>query len=181
MKNQAVQQLSKARKALWIGAASILLIPFIAMQFTDEVAWKLADFLVFGGFLTAGILTYEAATLKNRPSSYKIAIRLAIFSAILMMWMNGAVGIIGNESNDANLMFFGVLLVAFLGSLISRFKPKGMSLTMVVTAGAQLLVFAVAWIAGWGFTGPITLFFVAMWLISARLFHHSTSQSPQPE
>ena len=84
--------------------------------------------------------------------------------------MNGAVGIIGSEDNDVNLMFYGVLLIALIGFLVSRFDPLKLAIAMRITAGAQALVFVIALVMGWGFTGPLTAFFMAMWLGAARLF-----------
>ena len=54
---------------------------------------------------------------------------VAALGAFFLVWVNGAVGIIGNEENQANLLFFGVLAVAVVGSLIARFRAKGMALT----------------------------------------------------
>jgi len=87
--------------------------------------------------------------------------------------VNGAVGIIGNEGNNANLLFYGVLAVGLIGALIARFEPQGMARAMIATAAAQLLVFVIALVAGWGFTGPITFFFLAFWVGSARLFQNA--------
>ena len=41
---------------------------------------------------------------------------------------------------------------------------------MAATSVAQALAFVIALIAGLGFTGPITVFFAALWLIAAWLF-----------
>ena len=77
------------------------------------------------------------------------------------------------RDNDANLMYYGVLAVGLIGALMARFEPQGMARAMIATAVAQGLVFVIALVAGWGFTGPITLFFVAFWLVSARLFQNA--------
>jgi hypothetical protein len=45
-----------------------------------------------------------------------------------------------------------------------------MARALVATALAQVSVAVIALITGLGFTGPITVFFAALWLISARLF-----------
>jgi hypothetical protein len=51
-----------------------------------------------------------------------------------------------------------------------------MARAMVATALAQALVFAAALIAGLGFTGPITVFFAALWLTSAWLFRKAARE-----
>ena len=39
------------RPAMWGGAALLLLLPLVAMQFTREVIWDAADFAIFGTML----------------------------------------------------------------------------------------------------------------------------------
>ncbi len=63
---------------------------------------------------------------------------------------NGAVGIIGSEDNDANMLYFGVLAVGVVGALMARFRPIGMMLALIATALAQMLVAVIALTAGWG-------------------------------
>ena len=41
--------------------AFILLVPLVAMQFTDEVVWTLSDFVVAGVLLFGSVLVYELA------------------------------------------------------------------------------------------------------------------------
>lgn len=41
-------------------AAAVLPVPTVAMQITNEVKWNAADFIIFGGMLTAACLTFEA-------------------------------------------------------------------------------------------------------------------------
>ena len=148
----------------------MLLVPLIAMQFTDEVNWGVADFVIFGALLFGVGITYELAVRKTGNAAFKAAVGLALLAAFLQFWINGAVGILGPEDNDANMMFNGVLLIGMIGFIVSRFDPRKLALAMYVTAGAQALVFVIAMVMGWGFTGPLTAFFIIMWLGSAQLF-----------
>jgi hypothetical protein len=103
-------------------------------------------------------------------------------AAFFTVWFTGAVGIIGTEGNPANLMFAGVLLVALLGAIISRFQPTGMAGSMLAAAFVQVFVGVIAYAARWGTTDPswpwdvvgATGFFTALWLISAGLFRLAT-------
>src|SRR5687768_13711801 len=155
------------RMAVWGIAALVLLLPLVAMQFTEEVAWDLADFATFGAMLAGACGTYELAARATGSGAYRAAVGVALAAAFILVWMNLAVGIIGNEENPANLMYGGVLAVGIVGAIIARFKPHGMARALVATALAQALVAVIALIAGLGFTGPITVFFAALWLISA--------------
>jgi len=167
------------RMAAWTTATLVLLLPLIAMQFTDEVAWEVTDFVIFGALLVGTGVAFELASRKSGNTAYKTGVGVALAAVFLLIWVNGAVGIIGNEGNDANLMFYGVLAVGFIGALIARFEPQGMARAMIATAGAQVLVFVIALLAGWGFTGLITLFFLAFWFVSARLFQTAARGGPE--
>lgn len=159
--------------AAWGSAAGFILLPLLAMLVTEEVNWGLEDF-AFATALVLGVgLTFEMAVRMTRNTAYRAAVFIALVAAFLLFWINAAVGIIGNEENPANAMYFGVLAVAILGALIARFRPVGMTLALVATAIAQVLVFLIALIAGFGFTGPITVFFAALWLTSAWLFREA--------
>lgn len=143
--------------------------------------WEILDFAVFGAMLVGVVLIGWLARQKSRSSAYRFAVGIALAAAFILVWVNGAVGIIGDEGNDANLMFFGVLAVGAVGSLVARFHPRGMARAMLVTAMAQASVAAIAVNADLGATGPawpgdvllLTAFFVVMWLLSAWLFRKS--------
>lgn len=142
------------------------------------MAWEVEDFVVFGAMLAGTGLAFALARRRSRRKPYRFAVGVALVGAFLLMWINGAVGIIGSENNDANMLYFGVIAIGFLGAIITRGRPRGMSLAMFMAALAQVSIAAVALITDWGVTGPIspwdvvvlTVFFAALWLISAWLF-----------
>lgn len=151
----------------------ILLIPFMAMQFTDEVDWKLFDFVVAGILIFGAGITFELVSAKMNNTFYRAAAALTVLTALILIWVNLAVGIIGMEDNPANLMYAGVLIVAVTGIVIARFRPKGMALALFVTALAQMLVGVISLIAGWGYSIVIDGLFAALWIGSALLFRHA--------
>lgn len=140
--------------------------------------WGIEDFAVLGAMILGVGITWASARRVANSEPYRSAVGVALVGAFLLMWINGAVGIIGSENNDANMLYFGVIAIGILGAIIARGRPRGMSLAMLVAALAQVSVAAVALITDWGVTGPIspwdvivlTAFFTALWLISARLF-----------
>ncbi|HYH94464.1 hypothetical protein [Hyalangium sp.] len=148
----------------------MLLLPLFAMQVTDEVDWDVADFALFGAMLVGAGGTFELAARMTGNNAYRAAVGVALAAAFILVWMNLAVGIIGNEENPANLMYGCVLAVGILGAVIARFQPHGMARALVATALAQALVAVIALVAGLGYTFVLTGFFVALWLISAWLF-----------
>ena len=169
-----------------LATAFILLLPLLAMQFTDEVVWDLADFVVAGALLLGTGFTYELVARKGGNIAYRAAIGIALAAGLLLVWANLAVGIIGNEDNPANLMYFGVLAVGIIGALIARFRPRGMARALFATALAQTSVAVIALVAGLGspWSGPLELsllngFFVALFVGSAWLFRRAAHGRPE--
>lgn len=163
------------RFAGWGTAALLLLVPLVAMQFTEEVNWTASDFAFAAGVFGSVGLGLELA-VRNGNAAYRMAAGVALAVAFLLVWINGAVGIIGSEQEDANMLFGGVIAVAVLGASIARFRPAGMARAMAAAALAQLLVppIASAFVAGASAWAPevlaSTAVAVAMWLLSAWLF-----------
>ena len=99
--------------------------------------------------------------------------------------MNGAVGIIGSEDNEANLLYGGVIVVGAIGAVIARFKPEGMARALFATAFAQTLVAVIALVGRLGspYSGPLEIvtvngFFVALFVGSAVLFSKAAGDRP---
>jgi len=183
--NDEGQRGSRWRIAAWGSAAILLLLPLLAMQFTDEVDWDETDFVVFGAMLAIACGTFELSARMTGNALYRAAVGVAVVAAFILVWINLAVGIIGNEDNPANLMYGGVLAVAIIGAVIGRFRPIGMANALLATALAQALAGAIALIAGLGSTAPsfpeaivvLTGFFAGLWLISAWLFRKAAHWS----
>ena len=80
---------------LWFALATLvlLLIPLLAMQFTDEVNWGLGDFLIMGvlifGFSSLFILVTRKIPIK-KPAIFGFA----LFIVFLIIWAELAVGIL---------------------------------------------------------------------------------------
>ncbi len=77
-------------------AGVLLLIPFVAMQFTDEVKWSGFDFLVMGILLGGTGLVCELILRKIRKSSNRIILCLVAVGVLVLVWMELAVGIFGS-------------------------------------------------------------------------------------
>jgi peptidoglycan/LPS O-acetylase OafA/YrhL len=148
-----------------------MVLPVIALRGVDPAQWDPPGDFVFLALLLAGVgLTYEAAARVSDAKAYRAGVVVALATALLSAWINLAVGIIGSEDNPANWIYAGVLAVAGAGAVFARFRPFGVARAMAVAAAAQILAFVIALVAGFGFTGPITVFFAGLWLISAWLF-----------
>lgn len=80
---------------IMLTVAGLLLIPLIAMQFTNEVNWTLADFVVAGVLLTVTGLMCELVMRKVNKIKYRITICAVLLAALLLVWLELAVGIFG--------------------------------------------------------------------------------------
>jgi hypothetical protein len=76
--------------------AILLLIPFIAMQFTNEVNWSVSDFMVAGVLLLGTGLLCELVMRKVKNIKTRLAICGVILFALLIIWIELAVGIFGS-------------------------------------------------------------------------------------
>ena len=56
---------SRLRIVAWGAAATLLLVPLVAMQLTDDVAWTAGDFVAAGIFLFTPIVVYEIVVRKT--------------------------------------------------------------------------------------------------------------------
>lgn len=75
--------------------AFILLIPLVAMQFTDEVNWGLNDFIIIGALLFSTGLVYELIVKKIRNTSYRTIAGIVLAAALFLIWAELAVGVFG--------------------------------------------------------------------------------------
>ncbi|PXA98308.1 hypothetical protein DMC47_09265 [Nostoc sp. 3335mG] len=164
----------------WGGALSLLALPALF-----GAPWTLSDYgfaailcALAGGAIELGLL---AAT----NIAYRLGTMVAVVAAFLLIWVNAAVGFLGNEDNPANAVFGFVLLFALGGAVLARFAARGMARAMTATAIAQLLAGVVGWSLGWASPGTNGVYevtigtglFCGLWLISAALFARAARQS----
>lgn len=79
---------------VWLATvtAVILLIPLVAMQFTDEVNWTAADFFVMS-FLIFSIGSLFILVARRTDRKYRVVIALLLATVLLYIWAELAVGI----------------------------------------------------------------------------------------
>lgn len=89
------QSVGKQLGLVVLATAAILLIPFIAMQFTGEVNWTASDFVI-AGVLLAGIgLAYVLATVNMRKPRNRLITGALFAAALVFIWAELAVGLVG--------------------------------------------------------------------------------------
>lgn len=77
------------------GTGFILLIPLVAMQFTDEVDWNLFDFFVIGTLLFGSGLVYIAIARNIKDPLYRAILATVFVGLVFLAWAELAVGIFG--------------------------------------------------------------------------------------
>ena len=114
-------------------------------------------------------------------TSYRLAIGVALATVLFLILAIGALGIIG-EGGRADRVYAAVLAVLVVGTVIARFRPRGMALALVATALTQLVVTAIA-LAIEDLEGAsvvdilgINAMYAALFSLSAWLFQRSAEQ-----
>lgn len=89
------QPLVKSISIVLLTVASLLMVPLVAMQFTNEVDWTLSDFVVMGVLLIGTGLTLVAALRMVRTPRNRAIACVAILGAFFLVWVELAVGLFG--------------------------------------------------------------------------------------
>ncbi len=107
-------------------AAFLLLIPFTASFVTAEMEWTLSDYILVWLMLFVAGTTYKLVSRLSTDYTYRAAVALAAITGLFMVWSNLAVGIIGNEDNAINVVYFIIIMIGFIGAFWVRFQSKGL-------------------------------------------------------
>lgn len=75
--------------------AFMLLIPFVAMQFTTAVNWSLFDFIIAGALLFGTGLLMHFAWRKAKNKQYRYLLITVILLVLCIVWAELAVGVFG--------------------------------------------------------------------------------------
>ncbi|MGD8496332.1 MAG: hypothetical protein PVF05_09100 [Gemmatimonadales bacterium] len=163
----------------WSAAALILLLPLVAMQFTDEVNWTAGDFAFAALLILAVAVPSELVVRKTGDAAYRAGAGIALATGFLLLWSNGAVGITDSE---ADLWLALVPAVGVVGAFLARFRPGGMAIAMFVTALTQASIAVATLIMGIvpAFNTPVEIlgingFFVVLFVGSGLLFRNATA------
>jgi hypothetical protein len=100
-RRQSLETTSRPTVRVALVTACILLVPLVAMQFTDEVDWGVFDFVLAGVLLAGSGLLIELAVRKPGNVAYRVAATAIGVAAIVL-----------GEADDApGLVLFGCLLI----------------------------------------------------------------------
>jgi hypothetical protein len=162
----SIRNIRKGVVAVFAVTGAILAIPLIAMQFSTEANWTSFDFVVAGTMLLVSGLTAEYLWRLSGSFEYRAASLLTVFTGLFMLWVNLAVGIIGNEDHPANTLYSLVLIVGISGAFAARFRPAGMAVAMTVTA---ILLAAIPVVAFFLWRMPLDIAMVRTFVLNSML------------
>ena len=94
MKTTGTDNIMQNKAFVWVALATglILLIPLVAIQFTDEVAWTLIDFAAAGTLLIGAGSTFVLTA--RMPPRYRVVVGIVLAAAFLWVWAELAVGVV---------------------------------------------------------------------------------------
>lgn len=162
----------------WGAAVALILAPLAAMQLdAPGVVWTLSDF-IFAIVLIGGVgLLFELGVWASRSWAFRGGVALGLAAGFLTIWINLAVGIVGNEDNPINLVFMVVVALAIAGSVVAWGQARLMARAMAVPAAIQAAIGIIVFASNAnaeppGRIGLLILIegFAALWLASALLF-----------
>lgn len=87
---------SKRLIIILIAVVVILVIPLIAMPFSDEINWTLSDFIVAAMLLFGFGLMFDLILRKIKKRKYRIVLSVILLLALILIWAELAVGIFGS-------------------------------------------------------------------------------------
>lgn len=81
------------RFVLWGAIFGCLLVPMLAMQVTDEVAWTGSDFIAATVLLVGAGSAFELLARSRLSQRVRAVAGIAIATVVALMWAHGAVGV----------------------------------------------------------------------------------------
>lgn len=73
----------------------LLMIPFVAMQFSSEINWSVLDFLIAGILLLTAGLLIDFVLRSVKALSKRLTFIIAVLLVLLLVWAELAVGVFG--------------------------------------------------------------------------------------
>lgn len=142
-------------------------------------SWSSSDFLLLGtlvALVVAALWWWFAGADRYR----RAGLLAGGAAALLPLWVNGAVGIVGNEDNPVNLMFVVVSVFGVAGALLVKFRTAGLVRAAVLAAALHVAVVVLVWLRD-GTTVPLAALLLAIpWLLSAALLHRARVSASMP-
>lgn len=73
----------------------VLFIPFLAMQFSNEVNWSLFDFVVMGVLVFSAGVVFQFV-MRKVSDKFRMPLLIILALVVLLLWTELAVGVFGS-------------------------------------------------------------------------------------
>ncbi|MBX3481486.1 MAG: hypothetical protein KF842_13910 [Caulobacter sp.] len=114
------------RWPLWGGVVAVLAAPAAAMMLDSPgVDWSAGDFAVMGLLLVAAAGAVELAMRAPGPALVRLTASGVVLAALLMTWVNLAVGLLGPGGGWANRLLLLVPLAGLAGAALTLTRTGG--------------------------------------------------------
>lgn len=166
------------RIAGWSAALALVLLPAIAMGFTDEVDWTAIDF-VFAGVLIFSLgIGIEIAVRVGRSGVHSLGLGIAAIAGFLTLWANAAVGFIGAEGEPVNIAISLMVVAAAILTLAARFRPNVLRYVFAAVALGQIAagLYATSAMPGHAVEWGVLIVFAGIWSAAAHCFHRAATR-----
>lgn len=159
------------RIAVWGGAALLILMLLVAIQYYEGFQWDQDDLILTILILgIGGALAEVTFQITLNPFSRAGAI-VAILTSVVVFAASVAVGMIGDEGDPVNLLFGVVLLVVVVGAWFSGLHPLILPAFMLAAGAIQAAIGLLAGVlANDVVGGAFTMALALLWWVSAGLF-----------
>lgn len=162
------------RPALWRILGWGFLALLLSLPAVLLFRWTASDFIIMGLLLGSVGLGIEYLVRRSGNAFVRLGALMAVLTAFLTIWVNLAVGMIGDD-NAYNLLFGGVVLFALGSMLWARLEPRRTALLMLVTAGLQ----GASGLGGYSQDprgAVLSAGFAIFWLLAGALFRAGASR-----
>lgn len=171
---------SRLRLIGWGAALALLALPALAMSAgADGVQWSASDFILFGVMLAMLGGGIELAVSRSAERSHQIGGTVMALTGFLTVWVNLAVGMIGDGANAFNLVFLGIVVAVAVAAVMVGGRPAALA-KIALGAAAVQLVTAVAGLGVDRIGGLFSMAFALPWLLAAVLLRSNTQGEAAP-
>ncbi len=148
----------------------MLIFPLIATYLSPEVNWGLEDFIVAGCLLMAISFAYWLLARRTKHLNFRVGIAVMLFAYLLSIWVNMAVGIIGEPENPVNLLFYVLLAGGALPLVWGKLSLESMKTTNTFLAISFVITSAAVLYLGYSAAAAVfTVAIAAAFAVSAVL------------
>lgn len=129
-----------------IYTAVLLLVPLYGNFYIEGWNWSGGDFVVMGAIIWIAAFLFELARTSTQNMTYKLAASIAVAASFLLVWVNAAVNIIGDD-NPVNTLYALIVIVGIIAAANMKFQSVRLSRMLFVVSGLLLIVPVIGLIA----------------------------------